>query len=413
MNDWRRAIRTPLSYSVPGASSNLVRQQTNFVTFVIISGATALLVLYTVLPAQPRSSFSVLDDEHGHNHEKTTPFLCPGSPQTIPYNSTYPLTPPERLADGRLKYHIATVADLDKKSRTADSKSFVSYLLKGTLILDPATLSVDLKWNEVEEELSSQYSLGGRGMELSDLVVFNGRLYTCDDRTGIIYELHDKLILPWVVLRDGDGKTSQKGFKCEWMLVKDKHLYVGGLGKEWTSPSGDLVLNHDPQWVKRVSPDGQIEHLDWRSRYVELRHSAGIEAPGYLIHEAAVWSDLAHHWYFLPRRASKDKYDEVLDEKRGTNILLTADNNFTAVTNAGVVGPLVETHGFSSVKLLPLPADVSIEPKGSEIAIAIKSEEENDSISTFVIIFRLPDRQILLPETRISSKRKFEGIEFI
>ena len=26
-----------------------------------------------------------------------------------------------------------------------------------------------------------------------------------------------------------------KGMKCEWMTVKDEHLYVGGLGKEWTT----------------------------------------------------------------------------------------------------------------------------------------------------------------------------------
>ncbi len=70
-------------------------------------------------------------------------------------------------------------------------------------------------------------------MELSELVVFNGHLYSCDDRTGIIYEIliEEKLAIPWVILPDGNGKNSGKGFKCEWMTVKDKKLYVGGLGK--------------------------------------------------------------------------------------------------------------------------------------------------------------------------------------
>lgn len=70
-------------------------------------------------------------------------------------------------------------------------------------------------------------------MELSELVVFNGHLYSCDDRTGIIYEIliEKKLAIPWVILSDGNGKVSGKGFKCEWMTVKDKKLYVGGLGE--------------------------------------------------------------------------------------------------------------------------------------------------------------------------------------
>ena len=47
----------------------------------------------------------------------------------------------------------------------------------------------------------------GRGMELSELLVFNGHLYTIDDRTGIVYQIEDKnKIFPWVVLSGGDGR---------------------------------------------------------------------------------------------------------------------------------------------------------------------------------------------------------------
>jgi soluble calcium-activated nucleotidase 1 len=69
-------------------------------------------------------------------------------------------------------------------------------------------------------------------MELSELVVFNGRLYSCDDRTCIIYEIliDERIAVPWVILPDGNGKDSGKGFKAEWMTVKNKKLYVGGLG---------------------------------------------------------------------------------------------------------------------------------------------------------------------------------------
>lgn len=67
-------------------------------------------------------------------------------------------------------------------------------------------------------------------MELSDLVVFDGRLLTIDDRTGIVYELKDKKAIPWLLLNDGPGNVT-KGIKGEWMTVRDDRLYVGGLGK--------------------------------------------------------------------------------------------------------------------------------------------------------------------------------------
>ena len=47
------------------------------------------------------------------------------------------------------------------------------------------------------------------GMELSELVAFNGRLYTCDDRTGVIYEINDNKAVPWVVMQDGNGRVTK------------------------------------------------------------------------------------------------------------------------------------------------------------------------------------------------------------
>lgn len=43
-------------------------------------------------------------------------------------------------------------------------------------------------------------------MELSELVTFNGRLLTFDDRTGIVFEIVNNKAIPWVLLMDGDGK---------------------------------------------------------------------------------------------------------------------------------------------------------------------------------------------------------------
>lgn len=46
-------------------------------------------------------------------------------------------------------------------------------------------------------------------MELSELVVFNGHLYTVDDHTGVVYRIEDNKAVPWVILPDGDGTVSK------------------------------------------------------------------------------------------------------------------------------------------------------------------------------------------------------------
>ena len=140
------------------------------------------------------------------------------------------------------------------------------------------------------------------------------------------------------------------GFKSEWATVKDHQLYVGGLGKAWTTPTGELV-NYHPQYIKRISPSGEVSHIDWHLRYEALSKAAGISSPGkllvatsenssscfadhclgfagYLIHESACWSEVHKRWFFLPRRESRERYDDVLDESRGSNLMLIADEEF-------------------------------------------------------------------------------------
>ncbi|KAJ0044280.1 hypothetical protein NL108_003788, partial [Boleophthalmus pectinirostris] len=142
-------------------------------------------------------------------------------------------------------------------------------------------------------------------MELSELVVFNGHLYSVDDRTGVVFRIEGSRAVPWVILPDGDGSVSKglhrnenyiinckiqlhfnilaitlcTGFKAEWLAVKDEHLYVGGLGKEWTTTSGEVV-NNNPEWVKVVGCHGDVHHENWVLNYNSLRNAAGIHPPG-------------------------------------------------------------------------------------------------------------------------------------
>lgn len=61
--------------------------------------------------------------------------------------------------------------------------------------------------------------------------------------------------------------------------MKDEHLYVGGLGKEWTTTSGEFV-NDNPEWVKVVGFRGDVEHRNWVPMYKSLKAVAGIQPPG-------------------------------------------------------------------------------------------------------------------------------------
>lgn len=394
IQDWRQAVRMPTAYRV---GNSTLRIQTQFIVGVAIVGVSFLILLYALLP-YTRNQQLVSDlyrhDEHGHQHGTEVKRF----PWT--YNFTYPLTRPATTPKG-LRYRIAVISDLDVDSKDKQKNfTWFSYLKKGYLTIDITKKYVNIEWDPDIITLRSTLSQGGRGMELSELVVFNGKLLAFDDRTGVIYEISENSAIPWILLTDGNGKTA-KGFKCEWATVKNQHLYVGGLGKEWTSSTGKL-LNFNPQWIKVITPLGQVEHRDWRQNYVSLRRTAKIEFPGYMIHEAAVWSDVHQQWFFLPRRASFITYNDKDDEKKGTNMLLKASEDFTqlSVTN---VGPLIPTHGFSSFKFVPDTSD--------SVVVALKTEENEGHIATFITVFTITG-EIWLPEKEIGSY-KFEGIEFI
>lgn len=123
---------------------------------------------------------------------------------------------------------------------------------------------------------------------------------------------------------------------------------------------------------------------------------------GYLIHESAAWSERLQRWFFLPRRASHERYEETADERRATNLLLTCPADFSHIS-VRQVGPLNPTHGFSSFKFVPDTDD--------QIILALKSEEDAGQIATYIIAFTL-DGRVLMPETKMGDV-KFEGLEFI
>lgn len=117
------------------------------------------------------------------------------------------------------------------------------------------------------------------------------------------------------------------GYKSEWATIYNSDLYVGSMGKEWTSSKGEFI-NNNPMWIKVINKFGHVTHVDWTNNYMAIREAANIRFPGYMIHESCVWSQVHRRWFFLPRRSSSKPYNEDSDEFMATNMLISANDNF-------------------------------------------------------------------------------------
>jgi len=315
-----------------------------------------------------------------------------GPLKTYPDQTTY-----WKYKDEKTNYNIAIISDMDKGSKISGEDTWISKYSRGILSRkSDGTFTV--KWT-AEGKLESKFNEAGRGMELSELSFFNHKLYTVDDRTGLVYDITSDIAVPNYILMDGDGQKN-KGFKCEWSTVKDGKLYIGSMGKEWVQDG--VVKSIDPEYVKVISKDGRIEHQNWKSFYDKLRVASGTTSPGYLLHEAVNWNPVERKWYFLPRRVSFEEYDEVLDEERCGNIAIVADENFSKVEVIKDVGPLNKLRGFSSFKFLPYSE--------SEI-VALKTQEKDETV-TYITVIDITSGRVLLPETKIGNV-KYEGVEFL
>jgi len=334
-------------------------------------------VLYTVQAPKPSTTFQIASHHYSGTQE-----------HYLKYSST------------STSYKIAIIADKDTRSHNPSKNHWESVIRYGTLSRDPKTSKYSVVWDEEDVIVTSKLSEGGRGMELSELVHYNGFLYAPDDRTGIVYKIVDNMVVPSHILMNGDGNTN-KGFKAEWATVKDGNLYIGGIGKEWINNEGVLINNH-PQWVKIIDQNGSVEHVDWGRNFDELRKAVGAQHPGYLWHEAVRWNPITRQWLFLPRRFSDEPYDEALDEKRATNLLISANEDFTKITSTRI-GTLSATRGFSTFVLVP---------QREMEAIAIKSEEVEGKVASYLTAFNIQTGEILMEEQFIAAE-KFEGMEIL
>jgi soluble calcium-activated nucleotidase 1 len=311
--------------------------------------------------------------------------------------------------EGSGRWRLVLVTDLDEASAdpAGGGGGWGAYLVGGTLV-QHGEEDYTVQW-EAEDRivhLHSRIGMGGRGMELSWLQYFNGVLYSGDDRSGVVYairQLADGTIraIASYVLPDGDG-TQEKGFKSEWAAVKDNQLYIGSFGKEWSNDKGERI-NDNPMWIKRISACGTVESINWEDRYQALRRATGTSWPGYLFHESGVWSDRLQRWFFLPRRASTERYNPDLDETKGTNLLISASDDFSDITVTKVDVQLdpngVNTRGYSELKFIP----------GTDVLVALRSEEYQGKTRSWISVLSLTGK-VLMADQPVGDY-KFEGLE--
>lgn len=182
--DWRKALRSQPAYRIVNRT---IRSQTQFISIVAFIGLFVLIFLY-LFPGRKSNTNGLLRSSN--------------------YNYTYPLTTPIKT-NSMHTFRIGVIADLDTNSKSPSEKNmWYSFLMKGYLSYSPIKHTVVVTWDQRNPiKLSGSYALKGRGMELSELVVFDGRLLTFDDRTGLVYEIVNDKVIPWVLLMDGDGRS--------------------------------------------------------------------------------------------------------------------------------------------------------------------------------------------------------------
>jgi soluble calcium-activated nucleotidase 1 len=321
-------------------------------------------------------------------------------------------------------FRFAAVTDLDQLSLVVDGKnskktSFRSVLLPGVITYIPETNRYTLQMEEPTRELITKHNEAGRGAEFSELTIYNNRLLTFDDRTGGVFEILNKpdgkssFVVPRFVITEGEGDTD-KGMKWEWATVKNGELYMGSMGKEYTNRDGS-VANTNNLWVSILNGRGEIRRVDWEPKFTFVREQLGAKSPGYVVHEAINWSPHLKKWVFAPRRISSDVYDDVLDEKRGSNKLVLVDESFTKadIVEVKMANSKDGLHGFSSFAFVPGTKD--------RHALALRSVEDNcagDDLDvckqrSYFVIFDVLTGEVLMDEVQIEEPMKYEGVEFV
>ena len=184
------------------------------------------------------------------------------------------------------------------------------------------------------------------------------------------------------------------------LRMQDGFLIVGSMGREWVGEDG-RIEHYNPQWVKQIDAQWHVKSLDWRHAFESMRSFMGLRSPGYLWHEAISWEEPLKRWVVLPRKASVEAYSPVADERKGSNVLLLATEDFSQIERL-TVGPLEPEWGFTALRKVP---------RSNDTFVALKVLELGDRTATKICVFNL--RGEILMDFQHVDDQKFEGLEFL
>lgn len=306
------------------------------------------------------------------------------------------------------RYTIYAVADNDDSNVAAGAtntreSAFVEGVLNIKDVGGKMTFSVE--WHP-SQKLMGKTVRDGRGMELSTLQFWKGALFTCDDRTGIVYEIDlseglTPKLYPRHILADGDGK-SEDGFRCEWSTLKGDFLFIGSTGKPWVDAAGQFV-HANALWIKSISPPGVIKSIDWRGPFQAMQRALGVPN-GYLVHECALWSSSLGRWIFIPRHVSNTPYKPGDEVKHGSTVVLIADANFKTILTNNLQGvSKLPSAGVTECKFIP-------NGREREIFITKVIEVAGSKPRSFASVINT-DGEVLMEDTPMPEGWKFEGVE--
>ena len=261
-----------------------------------------------------------------------------------------------------------------------------------------------------------------RGAEYSAIEVFDGKIITFCDRTGNCDELHlsldrfsGKTVVTSAPVMDSSGNrvcismgdgSKCKPLKVEWTTQKNGKLIIGSTGKERTDDDGNVV-HEGEMWIKVMEPGSyQISHIDARHHYRSLRDAA--QGARYMIHESGRWSDYHKRWFFLPRKMSREPYDEIIDRSKCVNLMFTLPEPPLTTPLApheigmqDILGCTGGKRGCSDFLFIPGTHDCHI--------FILRTEETiEDEINTYASVIDLEGRT-LMAECLVGKNRKFEG----
>ena len=329
--------------------------------------------------------------------------------------------PQDAVSADKTKFSFAAVTDLDELSKVENEKkpTFKSFLLSGTLNkVGTGASTYKIEFGQ-QHELRTKHNEAGRGAEFSELTLYQNRLYTFDDRTGDVFEILNTeadgklkpIVVPRFVITEGDGETD-KGMKWEWATVKNGELYMGSMGKAYTDNVTGKVTNRNNLYVSILNSRGELRRENWSDKYDLVREALDAMDPGYIIMEAILWSDHLRKWVFLPRRISKEAYNDVKDEYKGSNKLVLVDEKFTKATVVDIkMESMDPLKGFSTFAFVPGTKD--------RHAIAVRSVEEGCADGddckqrSYCLVFDVKTGEVLSNEVEFPDAYKFEGIEFV